>query len=76
MYNEYNGVHGNRKASNLATNIKITSSSTKSKSTSHILNIIRRKFASGSCTSSSSTTALSTSSTSLYELNFYLSNNF
>lgn len=58
----------------LATNIEDTSSSTKCKSTSYVVNIITRKFASSA---SSSVSTISSHSASLHTyLNIYLSNNF
>ena len=69
MYNEYNTKYGNRRASNLATNFENPSSSSKDKSVAHLVNMIRRKFASGASSSSSSSTS------SLHELNLFLNNN-
>ena len=71
MYNEYNAMYGNRRASNLAINFENPSSSSKNESTAHLVNMIRRKFASGASSSSFS----SSSTSSLHELNIFLNNN-
>ena len=65
MYNEYNIKYGNRRASNLATNFKNPSLSSKNKSTAYLVDMIGRKFASDASSSSSSSTS------SLYELNIF-----
>ena len=65
MYNEYNAKCGNKRASNLDTNFENLSSSFKNKSKAHLVNMIRRKFASGASSSSS------TSTSSLHKLNIF-----
>ena len=72
MYNEYNTKYGNRRASNLATNFENPFSSSKDKSTTHLVNMIRRKFTSGASSTSSSS---SSSTSSLHELHIFLNNN-
>ena len=71
MYNEYNAMYGNRRVPNLAINFENPSSSSKNKSTAHLVNMIIRKFTSGASSSSS----FSSSTSSLHELNHFLNNN-
>ena len=74
MYNEYNAIYENRRACNLATNFENPSSSSKNKSPAHLVNMIRRKFASGASSFSyfsSSSSSSSSSTGSLHELNLF-----
>ncbi|KAH7679060.1 Ribonuclease H-like protein [Dioscorea alata] len=72
MYNEYHKKHGDRWAFNLPTTIESSSSNTKNRSATRVVNLINQIFFMGGSSSSSNT---STTSTSFYEINHYLNNN-
>ncbi|KAH7670359.1 Ribonuclease H-like protein [Dioscorea alata] len=72
MYNEYHEKYGDRRAFNLSTTIESSSSGTKNRSATYVVNLINQQFFMGGSSSSSNS---STTPTSSYEINHYLNNN-